>query len=148
MQQLIIREAGREDLNGLLRLYTHLHDNPLPEQTQKLGLVWAGILRDPNHHILIGSINFEIICSCVLLIVPNLTHGQRPYALIENVVTHAGHRGCGYATEVLAYAEAMAKRENCYKIMLLTGSREESTLSFYRRAGYSSEDKTGFVRWL
>jgi isopropylmalate/homocitrate/citramalate synthase len=30
----------------------------------------------------------------------------------------------------------------------LTGSKEDSTLEFYRRAGYNSTDKTAFVQWL
>ena len=29
--------------------------------------------------------------------------------------------------------------------MLLTGSKEESTLNFYRSAGYNSSDKTAFI---
>ena len=33
-------------------------------------------------------------------------------------------------------------------MMLLTGSKKESTLKFYERAGYNSRDKTGFIQWL
>ena len=33
-------------------------------------------------------------------------------------------------------------------MMLLTGSKEESTLRFYERAGYNSKDKTAFIQWL
>lgn len=32
--------------------------------------------------------------------------------------------------------------------MLLTGSKEESTLNFYRNAGYNSSDKTAFIQWI
>lgn len=32
--------------------------------------------------------------------------------------------------------------------MLLTGSKEESTLNFYRKAGYNSSDKTAFIQWI
>jgi GNAT superfamily N-acetyltransferase len=76
--------------------------------------------------------------------VPNLTHGQRPYGLIENVVTDEAFRGRGYATACLNYARDIAERENCYKLMLLTGSKQESTLRFYENAGYNRADKTGF----
>lgn len=48
----------------------------------------------------------------------------------------------------LTYAKEIAKKEKCYKIMLLTGSKEESTLNFYRKCGYNSEDKTAFIQWL
>ncbi|NLA86435.1 MAG: GNAT family N-acetyltransferase, partial [Clostridiales bacterium] len=86
--------------------------------------------------------------SCVLVIVPNLTHSQRPYALIENVVTDINHRSKGYATAVLNYARDLARRANCYKIMLMTGSKLPGTLRFYERAGYNSHDKTAFIQWL
>ena len=45
-------------------------------------------------------------------------------------------------------AKQIAERNNCYKMMLLIGSKEESTLNFYRNAGYNSSDKTAFIQWL
>lgn len=32
--------------------------------------------------------------------------------------------------------------------MLLTGSKRETTLNFYKHAGYNSNDKTAFIQWL
>ena len=96
----------------------------------------------------LGEEGGKILSSCVCVIVPNLTHSQRPYALIENVITDEAHRGKGLATQCLNYAREIAVRENCYKLMLLTGSKKESTLNFYRKAGYNSEDKTAFIQWL
>jgi len=80
--------------------------------------------------------------------VDNLTRDQRPYALIENVVTHKDYRKRGFATAILNYAKDLAKSKNCYKIMLLTGSKDKATLRFYEKAGYNSQDKTAFVQWL
>lgn len=54
----------------------------------------------------------------------------------------------GYASACLNYAKQIAKENNCYKMMLLTGSKEESTLRFYRNAGYNSSDKTAFIQWI
>ena len=82
------------------------------------------------------------------MIIPNLTRNVRPYAFIENVVTHSDYRKRGYATACLNYARDIAKKENCYKMMLLTGSKDESTLNFYKQAGYNSADKTAFIQWL
>lgn len=143
-----IREVRQGDLTRLLKLYTYLKDDPVPEIDGSLGELWQGILKDPNHHILIGIDNEEIISSCVLIIVPNLTRKQRPYALIENVVTHPDHRNKGYAGKLLNYAKEMAVQSRCYKIMLMTGSKEKSTLRFYERAGYNCDDKTAFIQWL
>lgn len=144
----MIREISPEDFDGLMRLYTQLHGNPLPEKTPEVLSLWNNILADKNHHIIVAEENGQIASSCVCVIVPNLTHAQRPYALIENVVTDEKHRKKGLATACLDYARALAEKENCYKMMLLTGSKEEATLNFYRKAGYNSSDKTAFIQWL
>lgn len=72
----------------------------------------------------------------------------RPYAFVENVVTHGEYREKGYATDCLNFAKKIAEENHCYKIMLLTGSKEEGTLKFYRNAGYNSSDKTAFIQWI
>ncbi len=144
----IIREAEENDLDGLLRLYTHLHENTVPEKTAELERLWTDISGDKNHHIIVAEEDGNIVSSCALIIVPNLTHGQRPYGFIENVVTDINYRNKGYATACLDFAGEIAAKENCYKIMLMTGSKKSSTLDFYRKAGYNSEDKTAFIKWL
>ncbi len=144
----MIREITPADFDGLMQLYTQLHGNPIPEKTPEVLTLWNNILADKNHHIIVAEENGQIASSCVCVIVPNLTHGQRPYALIENVVTDEKHRKKGLATACLDYARALAEQENCYKMMLLTGSKEEATLNFYRKAGYNSTDKTAFIQWL
>ncbi|MCL2409475.1 MAG: GNAT family N-acetyltransferase [Oscillospiraceae bacterium] len=148
LQDFYVREAGRRDLSDLLRLYTHLHDNPVPSIDAGLENLWAEILNDQNHHILLGHVGETLASSCVAVIVRNLTRGQRPYALIENVVTHPDYRRHGYGLRVLSAAKEIAVRENCYKIMLMTGSKEPGTLDFYKKAGYSSDEKTAFIQRL
>ena len=77
-----------------------------------------------------------------------MTRNIRPYALIENVVTNEEYRGKGYATECLNYAKEIAIKNNCYKMLLLTGTKSENTLAFYKNAGYNSDDKIAFIQWL
>lgn len=143
-----IREIKRNELNGLLELYTHLHELGIPEYTEHLHNTWNSICNDENHHIIVCELDGKIVSSCVCVIIPNLTRNIRPYAFIENVVTHTDYRGKGYATKCLDYAKEIAVKNNCYKMMLLTGSKEEKTLNFYKRAGYNSADKTAFIRWI
>jgi ribosomal protein S18 acetylase RimI-like enzyme len=144
----MIREITAADFDGLMRLYMQLHDNPFPEKDERVMSVWQSVLADPNHHIIVAEEDGVIVSSCVCVIIPNLTRGQRPYAFVENVITDKAHRGRGLATACLDFARDIARRENCYKMMLLTGSKEESTLRFYERAGYNRNDKTAFIQWL
>ncbi|MCM1238572.1 MAG: GNAT family N-acetyltransferase, partial [Lachnospiraceae bacterium] len=106
------------------------------------------IFQNKDHHVIVAEEDGKIVSSCVCVIIPNLTHNQRPYAFIENVVTDERYRNRGLATQCLDYAKEIAVRENCYKMMLLTGSKKESTLDFYRKAGYNSDDKTAFIQWI
>lgn len=144
----MVREARREDLQALLELYLFLHEKSIPAQDRRLEETWEQILADGNHHLIVNEIDGKIVSSCVCVIIPNLTRNVRPYAFVENVVTHGDHRRKGYAGQCLAYAKAIAEKENCYKMMLLTGSKEPDTLRFYERAGYNSSDKTAFIQWL
>lgn len=144
----IIREIKDNDFQQLMELYTHLHEKDIPEKDERVSAVWENIISDKNHHIIVAEYEGKIVSSCVCVIIPNLTRNQCPYAFVENVVTHADYRGNGIATACLDYARDIAIKENCYKLMLLTGSKNENTLNFYRRAGYNSEDKTAFIQWL
>lgn len=144
----MVREAQQSELGELLELYLDLHENSVPPIDERALSVWQKIMDEENHHIIVNIQDGRIVSSCVCVIIPNLTRGIRPYAFIENVVTRENHRGRGFATECLDFAREIAKRENCYKMMLLTGSKSESTLDFYKRAGYNCTDKTAFIQWL
>ena len=144
----MIREANQNDLNEILQLYLFLHETSIPEESELLRKTWNQMINDENHHLIINEVDGKIVASCVCVIIPNLTRNVRPYAFVENVVTHGDYRRKGYATACLDYAKEIAKENNCYKMMLLTGSKKESTLNFYRNAGYNSTDKTAFIQWI
>lgn len=143
-----IREIQSDELEELLELYTHLHDNNFPAIDLNLNNLWDRIMMDNNHHIIVGIVDGKLISSCVIIIIPNLTHNQQPYALIENVITHEEYRNRGYATSILNFAKEIAVNEGCYKIMLMTGSKKEKVFKFYEKAGFNRTDKTAFIQWL
>lgn len=144
----MVREIKENELFDLLELYLNLHESSVPKMTEHLKSVWDTIINDNNHHIIVNEQDGKIVSSCVCVIIPNLTRNVRSYAFVENVVTHSDYRGKGYATDCLNYAKEIAKKSECYKMMLLTGSKENSTLNFYTKAGYNSTDKTAFIQWL
>lgn len=144
----MVREIKENELESLLELYLNLHEEVVPDMTDYLCKTWNHIMNDDNHHIIVNEIDEKIVASCVCVIIPNLTRNIRPYAFVENVVTNEAYRGRGYATECLDYAKKIAKEANCYKMMLLTGSKQETTHKFYENAGYNRSDKTAFVQWL
>lgn len=145
---VMVREAKKEDLPEILKLYLYLHEESVPEQSKHLANTWEQIIQDKNHYLIVNETDGKIVSSCVCVVIPNLTRNVRPYAFIENVVTHASYREQGFASGCLEYARNIAKKHNCYKIMLLTGSRDQKTLDFYKNSGYNNTDKTAFIQWL
>ena len=148
MTEFKIIRAEAAYLPQVLELYSYLGDNPVPDMTSEIRELWAEILGSSMQTVLLGVIGERVVSSCVVVVVKNLTHGQRPYAIMENVITHPDARGNGYGTAMLDAARDLARQHHCYKISLTTGTKEDSTMTFYRRAGYNSADKTAFVQWL
>ncbi len=145
---MMIREIEQNDRDALLELYTHLHEDGIPTVDERLDALWKRIVNDKDYHIIVAEVDGRLVSSCTCVIIPNLTRGQSPYAFVENVVTHADYRKRGLATACLERAKQIAVSEGCYKMMLLTGSKEESTLRFYEAAGYNRNDKTAFIQWI
>ena len=143
---MIIQAIQPSELDALIALYTHLHrsDEPLPEPAV-VQAVWQELLANPRYKYFGGYVNDTLISSCTVTVIPNLTRGCRPYGVIENVVTHAGHRNLGYGKALLAHALAYARSVGCYKVMLLTGRKDQSTFQFYQSAGFDPHDKQAFI---
>jgi GNAT superfamily N-acetyltransferase len=85
----------------------------------------------------------QVLATCVLAIIPNLTRGAQPFGLIENVVTASALRGQGIGHTLLQAALAFAWQERCYKVMLLTGRPE--AVPFYERVGFQKNIKIGLI---
>jgi GNAT superfamily N-acetyltransferase len=141
--ELTIRTANQNDLPSLLELYRQLHPN---DETMSPAVA-SNILAQFSHYsgsaIFLGLRDDAVVTTCTLIVIPNLTRGGAPYALIENVVTDAQHRKQGYGKVILKTAISTAWRHDCYKVMLLTGSRDPATLRFYEEVGFE-QSKTGF----
>ena len=141
-----IRLIQAKELNELLALYAHLHrsDEELPSQSE-VQAVWQELLANPRYKYFGGYLGSELVSSCTLTVIPNLTRGCRPYGVIENVVTHASHRNQGHGKAILAQALEHAWSVGCYKVMLLTGRKDEATFKFYESAGFDRHGKQAFI---
>lgn len=142
----VTRLIKYEELDELLHLYRELKpEDPEVYENEGLKDIWDSIYSNPNLHYIVVEVDGKIVSACNIAIIKNLTRNLRPYGLIENVVTDHNYRKKGYATRVLNMAVNIAKDNNCYKVMLLTGSKKEETLKFYEQAGFARGIKTGFI---
>jgi GNAT superfamily N-acetyltransferase len=143
--EAIVRAAEERDLPALLRLYAELVPEAPVLDAERAAASWKALLRFEGSAIFVAEAGSVPVSTCTLVVVPNLTRGGAPYALIENVVTAASHRRAGFGGRVLDHAVSAAWQCGCYKVMLMTGSKRPETLAFYERCGFE-RTKTGFER--
>jgi len=56
--------------------------------------------------------------------------------LLEDLVIHKDHRGCGYGSRLLDHAVAFAREKGFLRITLLTDATDARTRLFYRHRGF------------
>ncbi len=144
--ELAIRPLRPTERDDLLALYRHLHrtDKPLPDEAA-VQAVWLEMIGDPRTRVIGGYVQGSLVASCTLTVVPNLTRGCQPYGVIENVVTHTEYRNRGHGQAILSHALSQAWSAGCYKVMLMTGRKDEATMRFYRSGGFDPDEKQAFI---
>ena len=139
-----IRKAKFSDAEALKVLYFE-HLTRFPQQEKQNMSLWMNKLekfeKDDNMYLLVLEEDDLVVASVQMAIIESLTHNVRPFAIVENVVTHANYRNRGYASALLTRATEIAKEKGCYKMSLETGSNKESTLNFYRKNGFEIDKK-------
>ena len=148
---MIIREAKATDANDLKVLYFEFLTQYPPKEEQDMEL-WAEkvsqFAQDDKMYLLVVEEDNMTVSSVQVAIIESLTHNVRPFAVIENVVTHGAYRNRGYASALLEKASQIAKEHNCYKVFLETGSNKESTLNFYKSNGFEVDAKHSCLKRL
>ena len=145
LNRIPVRGACDADLGAILDLYQQLSPQVPVADAAQAPAIWQDLLARPGVTVFVADHDGRASATCTLVIVPNLTRGGQPYALVENVVTHSGLRGQGYGRAVLEAALSRAWEAGCYKAMLLSGRSEDSGVpAFYERLGFRRGVKTGF----
>lgn len=146
---LLIRSLAAEDLDALLALYEDLHSGDEPAPRATLEDIWQSILCDPGRiyvgGFIGGSARSELVSTCNAVIVPNLTRGARPYAIIEQVVTHHDHRRRGFGAQTMRHLLECCWERRCYKVSLTSGVRRDQAHEFYEALGFDRDAKHAFV---
>jgi GNAT superfamily N-acetyltransferase len=141
---MVIRRANESDLEEIVSLYSHLHDQDATGGEEQLRTIWKSIIHSDRFIYLVAEANSQLVATCNISLIPNLTRGGRSIALIENVVTHKDHRRIGIGKALINEALNIARDHNCYKAMLMTNATRKDAHLFYESLGFSSSDKIGF----
>ncbi len=148
---MIIRQAKPEDAQDLKTLYFEFLTQFPPKEEQDMDR-WADVIsrfeKSEDRFLLVAEEDGKAVSTVQVAIIEGLTHNVRPFAVIENVVTHGDYQNRGFASALLDKATEIAKEFNCYKVFLETGSNKESTLNFYKKNGFVIDEKHSCLKRL
>lgn len=141
---MVFRIANEKDLNGIIKLYKILNPEDSELSNDIAIKIWKNIISSENFKYFVAIENDEIISSCNISIIPNLTRNGKSFGIIENVITNESYRKKGIGTKVIQMAIEFAKESNCYKIVLLSSKKRVEAHSFYEKLGFNKNSKIGF----
>ena len=139
---MAVRPLTRDDFGDALRLYQVLTRDPVPVTTDPAA--FDAVVDHAGTTIFGMEHSGKIVSMLTLHLLPNMTSGGRPYGVIENVVTDPDHRNSGMGRSVMHAALDHARRQDAYKLMLMTGTAR-GALGFYEKMGFSGREKHGLV---
>jgi GNAT superfamily N-acetyltransferase len=147
----VIRDARPEDLPRVLELLLQLSEQSThPEaRTRPLTADQPAALRsltEGGHRLLVLEVEGRLLGTLTLYILPNISHGGRPAAIVENVVVDAAMRGSGLGHALMAEAERLAATAGAYKVALTSNNQRTAAHAFYRGLGYDQSHQ-GFTKY-
>jgi GNAT superfamily N-acetyltransferase len=140
-----IRKLGTADLDPLLAMYQDIGLLEPASPRQALEQTWARILASDLLYYLGVFVDGTLASTCHAVVVPNLSRGVRPYAIIENVGTLASHRRRGLGKLAMRAIIDHCWQAGCYKIMLASAIQRAGAHAFYEALGFDARAKQSFV---
>ena len=147
MENLQFGEIVETEFEQLISLYRQLQPNDPIISDGSDRVIFQHILGSEYFFLLGVRSNHQLVGSAYANIVPNLTRSASPYAVIENVITTTELQNQGIGKQLMSYTLDFIWHKGCYKAMLLTGSKQQSTHGFYQACGFSGTAKFGYIAY-
>ena len=142
-----VRPAAEPDIPRILELYEELTGERHDLIRHETEPVFAEISSMSGHELLVAEEDNVVVGTMVLLIVPNLSHGALPWAIVENLVVDPGYRRRGIGRLLTEYAIARAREAGCYKVQLLSNVKRRESHRLYKALGFKTS-AYGFRMYL
>lgn len=142
-----VRIAEERDLADLLSLYAQLSPggelpaSDLAAARMREMRAWPGLT------LFVATVDRGVVGTVTLVVVPNLTHGGRSWAQVENMVVDERHRGTGAGRALLDACRSVASEAGCYKLQLQSANQRDGAHRFYESCGFNASS-LGFRLYL
>jgi len=139
---MIIREASEKDATALSALLAQLgYPSTLDDTLKRIQLY-----RQYEYKLFVGEIDGQSI-GFIALHWYTAFHHQRPIGRVVAFCVDNAHRGKGWGSYLLKYAEDFFKNKNCVKVELTSNLKRKESHEYYLRKGYQ-QTSMHFVKYF
>jgi len=139
-----IRQAKPTDADAIAYLYRLLTgDVRVDVRPARI----AALLDRDDHTLWVVQQGDCIVGTALVILCMDLMYGNQPFAVVENVIIDPAYRQQGLGWALLEHIEAACIAADCSKIMLQSSVTREDAHRLFRRLGYASDRKLGFVKY-
>jgi ribosomal protein S18 acetylase RimI-like enzyme len=139
--------VGTSDLTDLASLYEELGvvTSDLRKMAENFEWIYAN-----SDYFLLGARdkNNKLIGSLLGIICRDIAGECRPFMVLENMIVTVNCRGKGIGRKLVQEAEAIARKRDCYYIMLVSRAQRKDAHRFYESLGYNIGVVQGFKKYL
>ena len=130
-----VGEAVAADAEAVVGLLVQLHPRYRGDARVAKDVI-EDASKDEKRNILVAELAGRVVGTVDVIIVPNLSHDGRPWAIVENLVVDEQARGGGVGTALVRRVIELASSSRAYMIQLLSLSHRLEAHAFYRRLGF------------
>ncbi|ORT57746.1 GNAT family N-acetyltransferase [Streptomyces sp. CB03238] len=141
MSDLEIRPAAPTDIPAIVAM---LADDPLgaqresPDDLTPYSAAFERLSSDPHQRLVVAVRDERVVGTLQLTIIPGLSRRGATRSTIEAVRIHADERGGGLGTQLIEWAIAESRREQCRLVQLTSDASRTDAHRFYKRLGFEA----------
>ncbi|WP_112664265.1 GNAT family N-acetyltransferase [Microvirga flavescens] len=152
MAALLMRRAGRDDLEAIIRLHEEdelgAHgDAWTPANVPAYEKAFAAIGASPDNLLFVAVAEGVVVGTFQLTFIPNLTGRGALRVKVESVKVRASERSQGIGARMMAHAEEVARQRGAAMLELTSNKTRKDAHRFYERIGFSRSHE-GFKKKL
>lgn len=141
MGDFAIRPATADDLAAIVAMLT---DDPLgarresPDDLAPYEKAFARMADDPNQQLVVAVHEDRIVGTLQLTIISGLSRRGSTRSIVEGVRIHSDVRGSGLGTQLIEWAVAESRRQDCRLVQLFSDATRIDAHRFYERLGFEA----------
>lgn len=140
----VVRNATGDDVVALEALYRALVPRAAISVSKERV---QAIADDPNNLLLVIDVEEAVAGSAFITFCMDAMFGDRPFAVVENIIVDPKSRSKGAGRALLAAIDEAALKRDCSKIMLLSSAKRIEAHRFFEANGFDGDAKRGFVKY-